>query len=151
MGDLTISRGGSDGFLQWAIEERHFYLGTIRPFRQRMEGSSAAIRRMTRQLTIKKNVYPYHDPRIIEFDVRTDEMLLVNMAFAASGARMAQALVLRTDAKSSRSVIPHIGYLHRAKAEKIGENLTPRQWIQNTDRMDYVDRNLHESRLGADG
>ena len=52
-------------------------------------------------------------------------------------------------AKSSREVTPHIGYLHRC-AEKIGENLTPRQWIPYTDRMDYLAGDEHESRLGAD-
>ena len=40
-------------------------------------------------------------------------------------------------AKWFREVTPHIGYLHRC-AEKIGENLTPRQWIPYTDRMDYL-------------
>ena len=40
-------------------------------------------------------------------------------------------------AKSCREIEPHIGYLHRC-AEKIGENVTPRQWIPYTDRMDYL-------------
>ena len=46
-------------------------------------------------------------------------------------------LVLRTDGEIVSEVTPHIGYLHRC-AEKIGENLTPRQWIPYTDRMDYL-------------
>jgi len=45
--------------------------------------------------------------------------------------------VLRTDGEIVSEVTPHIGYLHRC-AEKIGENLTPRQWIPYTDRMDYL-------------
>src|SRR6185369_4843889 len=42
-----------------------------------------------------------------------------------------------TDGEVVSECIPHIGYLHRC-AEKIGENLTPRQWIPYTDRMDYL-------------
>jgi len=44
---------------------------------------------------------------------------------------------LRTDGEIVSEVTPHIGYLHRC-AEKIGENLTPRQWVPYTDRMDYL-------------
>ena len=40
-------------------------------------------------------------------------------------------------AKSIHEVTPHIGYLHRC-AEKIGENVTPIQFIPYTDRMDYL-------------
>jgi NADH-quinone oxidoreductase subunit D len=46
-------------------------------------------------------------------------------------------LALRTDGEVVNEVTPHIGYLHRC-AEKIGENMTPRQWIPYTDRMDYL-------------
>jgi NADH-quinone oxidoreductase subunit D len=46
-------------------------------------------------------------------------------------------LVLRTDGEIVSETTPHIGYLHRC-AEKIGENLTPKQWIPYTDRMDYL-------------
>jgi NADH-quinone oxidoreductase subunit D len=45
--------------------------------------------------------------------------------------------VLRTDGEIVSETTPHIGYLHRC-AEKIGENLTPKQWIPYTDRMDYL-------------
>ena len=76
------------------------------------------------------------DPRIIEFDVRTDEML-VNMGPQHPSTHGVLRLVLRTDGEVISEVTPHIGYLHRC-AEKIGENLTPRQWIPYTDRMDYL-------------
>src|ERR1700730_5657922 len=76
------------------------------------------------------------DPRIIEFDVRTDEML-VNMGPQHPSTHGVLRVVLRTDGEVVAEVIPHIGYLHRC-AEKIGENLTPRQWIPYTDRMDYL-------------
>ncbi len=76
------------------------------------------------------------DPRIIEFDVRTDEML-VNMGPQHPSTHGVLRLVLRTDGEVVSECTPHIGYLHRC-AEKIGENLTPRQWIPYTDRMDYL-------------
>jgi NADH-quinone oxidoreductase subunit D len=76
------------------------------------------------------------DPRIIEFDVRTDEML-VNMGPQHPSTHGVLRLVLRTDGEIVSEVEPHIGYLHRC-AEKIGENLTARQWIPYTDRMDYL-------------
>ncbi|MFM7070383.1 MAG: NADH-quinone oxidoreductase subunit D [Planctomycetota bacterium] len=76
------------------------------------------------------------DPRIVEFDVRTDEML-VNMGPQHPSTHGVLRLVLRTDGEIVSDVQPHLGYLHRC-AEKIGENLTPRQWIPYTDRMDYL-------------
>ena len=76
------------------------------------------------------------DPRVIEFDVRTDEML-INMGPQHPSTHGVLRLVLRTDGEIVSEVTPHIGYLHRC-AEKIGENLTPRQWIPYTDRMDYL-------------
>jgi NADH-quinone oxidoreductase subunit D len=76
------------------------------------------------------------DPRVIEFDVRTDEML-VNMGPQHPSTHGVLRLVLRTDGEIVSEVEPHIGYLHRC-AEKIGENLTPRQWVPYTDRMDYL-------------
>jgi NADH-quinone oxidoreductase subunit D len=78
----------------------------------------------------------FDDPRIIEFDVRTDEML-VNMGPQHPSTHGVLRLVLRTDGEIVSEVTPHIGYLHRC-AEKIGENLSPRQWIPYTDRMDYL-------------
>jgi NADH-quinone oxidoreductase subunit D len=76
------------------------------------------------------------DPNIVELDVRTDEML-VNMGPQHPSTHGVLRLVLRTDGEIVSECTPHIGYLHRC-AEKIGENLTPRQWIPYTDRMDYL-------------
>ncbi|MCH2609902.1 MAG: NADH-quinone oxidoreductase subunit D [Pirellulales bacterium] len=76
------------------------------------------------------------DPRVIEFDVRTDEML-INMGPQHPSTHGVLRLILRTDGEIVSEVEPHLGYLHRC-AEKIGENLTPRQWVPYTDRMDYL-------------
>ena len=76
------------------------------------------------------------DPRIVEFDVRTDEML-VNMGPQHPSTHGVLRLLLRTDGEVVHEVTPYIGYLHRS-AEKIGENLSPPQWIPYTDRMDYL-------------
>ena len=79
---------------------------------------------------------PSQDQRIIEFDVRTDEML-VNMGPQHPSTHGVLRLVLRTDGEIISEVTPHLGYLHRC-AEKIGENVTPIQYIPYTDRMDYL-------------
>src|SRR5437868_11865945 len=84
----------------------------------------------------RNRVMPTADPTVIEFDVRTDEML-VNIGPQHPSTHGVLRLVLRTDGEVVSQVEPHIGYLHRC-AEKIGENLTPRQWIPYTDRMDYL-------------
>jgi NADH-quinone oxidoreductase subunit D len=76
------------------------------------------------------------DARVVEFDVRTDEML-VNMGPQHPSTHGVLRLLLRTDGEVVHEVTPHIGYLHRC-AEKIGENLSPPQWIPYTDRMDYL-------------
>lgn len=78
----------------------------------------------------------FADQRIIELDVRTDEML-VNMGPQHPSTHGVLRLVLRTDGEIVHEVIPHLGYLHRC-AEKIGEHLAPPQWVPYTDRMDYL-------------
>src|SRR5688500_368921 len=75
-------------------------------------------------------------PPAIELDVRTDEML-VHIRPPHPSTHGVLRLVVRTDGEIVSQVEPHIGYLHRC-AEKIGENLTPRQWIPYTVRMDYL-------------
>ena len=72
----------------------------------------------------------------VALDVRTDE-LLVNMGPQHPSTHGVLRLVLRTDGEVVREVTPHLGYLHRC-AEKIGENVTPIQYIPYTDRMDYL-------------
>ena len=75
-------------------------------------------------------------PETVEFDVRTDEML-INMGPQHPSTHGVLRVVLRTDGEMVTEVTPHIGYLHRC-AEKIGENLTPRQFLPYTDRLDYL-------------
>src|SRR5947209_1184750 len=79
---------------------------------------------------------PISDQTIVEFDVRTDEML-VNMGPQHPSTHGVLRLVLRTDGEIVSEVTPHMGYLHRC-AEKIGENVMPIQFIPYTDRMDYL-------------
>src|SRR5436305_9023844 len=76
------------------------------------------------------------DPTVVEFDVRTDEML-GNRGPQHPSTHGVLRLVLRTDGEIVSEVTPHLGYLHRC-AEKIGENVTPIQYIPYTDRMDYL-------------
>lgn len=79
---------------------------------------------------------PRADAELVEFDVRTDE-ILVNMGPQHPSTHGVLRVLLRTDGEVVSEVVPHIGYLHRC-AEKIGENVTPRQWIPYTDRLDYL-------------
>ncbi len=75
-------------------------------------------------------------PEAVEFDVHTDEML-INMGPQHPSTHGVLRLVLRTDGEVVTEVTPHIGYLHRC-AEKIGEHLSPRQFLPYTDRLDYL-------------
>jgi NADH-quinone oxidoreductase subunit D len=79
---------------------------------------------------------PAADSTAIEYDVRTDEML-VNMGPQHPSTHGVLRLALRTDGEVISEAIAHLGYLHRC-AEKIGENVTPIQFIPYTDRMDYL-------------
>jgi len=72
----------------------------------------------------------------VDVDVSTDEML-INMGPQHPSTHGVLRLVLRTDGEIVTEVTPHVGYLHRS-AEKIGENLTPRQFLPYTDRLDYL-------------
>jgi NADH-quinone oxidoreductase subunit D len=75
-------------------------------------------------------------PDSVESDLRTDE-LLINMGPQHPSTHGVLRLVLRTDGEVVADIVPMIGYLHRS-AEKIGENLTPRQFLPYTDRLDYL-------------
>lgn len=79
---------------------------------------------------------PREDHRQIEFDVRTDEML-INMGPQHPSTHGVLRLLLRTDGEVVHEITPYLGYLHRC-AEKIGENLSVVQYVPYTDRMDYL-------------
>ncbi len=72
----------------------------------------------------------------IEYDVGTDQWVL-NMGPQHPATHGVLRLTLRTDGELVTQCVAHVGYLHRS-AEKIGENLTPRQFIPFTDRLDYL-------------
>src|SRR5437879_3572833 len=56
------------------------------------------------------------DQTVVEFDVRTDEML-VNMGPQHPSTHGVLRLVLRTDGELIPEVVPHLGYLHRSAAQ----------------------------------
>src|SRR3984885_7767686 len=101
---------------------------SVSAFVSRQDSSIAITSSMTTTATA--------DQTVIEFDVRTDEML-VNMGPQHPSTHGVLRLVLRTDGEVISEVQPHLGYLHRC-AEKIGENVLPIQFIPYTDRMDYL-------------
>lgn len=74
--------------------------------------------------------------RPVAGELRTEEML-INMGPQHPSTHGVLRLMLRTDGELVLEAIPHIGYLHRC-AEKIGENVTPVQFIPITDRLDYL-------------
>jgi len=76
------------------------------------------------------------DPDLVELDVGMDE-ILINVGPQHPGTHGVLRVLLRTDGELVLGAEPYIGYLHRCK-EKIGENLTARQFIPYTDRLDYL-------------
>jgi NADH-quinone oxidoreductase subunit D len=72
----------------------------------------------------------------VKGELRTEEML-INMGPQHPSTHGVLRLVLRTDGELVLEAEPHIGYLHRC-AEKIGESVTPVQFIPITDRLDYL-------------
>ncbi|MEW6249894.1 MAG: NADH-quinone oxidoreductase subunit D [Planctomycetota bacterium] len=69
-------------------------------------------------------------------ELHTEEML-INMGPQHPSTHGVLRLMLRTDGELVLEAVPHIGYLHRC-AEKIGESVTPVQFIPITDRLDYL-------------
>ena len=76
------------------------------------------------------------DPRVIEFDVRTDEML-VNMGPQHPSTHGVLRLVLELDGETVLSASPTIGYLHTG-IEKTAEQKKWQQVIPLVERMDYL-------------
>jgi len=76
------------------------------------------------------------DPRIIEFDVRTDEML-VNMGPQHPSTHGVLRIALELDGETIVSAHPDTGYLHSG-FEKQGENVRYKDFVPYTDRMDYT-------------
>jgi NADH-quinone oxidoreductase subunit D len=69
-------------------------------------------------------------------DVRTEEFLL-NMGPQHPSTHGVLRVVIRTDGEIVLEAVSHVGYLHRC-FEKCAENVTYKQIIPYTDRMDYL-------------
>ncbi len=80
--------------------------------------------------------YEFGRDEIVEYNIGADEML-VNMGPQHPSTHGVLRLALRTDGEIVSETTPHIGYLHRC-AEKIGEKISPRQFVPYTDRLDYL-------------
>ncbi len=78
------------------------------------------------------------DPRegVADLDVASEE-LIVNMGPQHPSTHGVLRIVLKADGELILDARPVIGYLHRC-AEKIGESLSPVQYIPYTDRFDYL-------------
>ncbi len=74
--------------------------------------------------------------KTIELPIHTDEMM-INMGPQHPSTHGVLRLVLRTDGEVVVDMDPMIGYLHRC-AEKIGETVSPHQFVPYTDRLDYL-------------
>ena len=83
------------------------------------------------------------DQTIVEFDVRTDEML-VNMGPQHPSTHGVLRLVLELDGETVLSAAPTIGYLHTG----IEKNMEYRSWVQGVTfctRMDYLSPFFNEA------
>lgn len=72
----------------------------------------------------------------IHGDVRTEEFLL-NMGPQHPSTHGVLRVVIRTDGEIVLEATSHVGYLHRC-FEKCAENVTYKQVVPYTDRMDYL-------------
>src|SRR6185503_10990452 len=70
------------------------------------------------------------------FEVEGDTMI-INMGPQHPSTHGVLRLEIETDGEVLKSVVPHMGYLHRC-FEKHSENLTWPQVIPYVDRMDYL-------------
>ena len=82
------------------------------------------------------------DTRIVEFDVRTDEML-VNMGPQHPSTHGVLRVVLKLDGEKVVDLDPVLGYLHRG-VEKLCENADYHQVISQVDPLEYISSLFNE-------